>query len=157
LSFAAAAMALLTKGQFSRLPSLAALILAGAALSPSGHVAAAEPQWLMHPAVFLHAMAISFWVGSLAIFLGKLLQQRLGVIFTRTPASDRVGAAATAPAAANEKNYPSLCTRRGAKAAVPGLHRFSSAIPFLLVVLIGAGVVLAIVQVEKLQASIGRV
>ncbi|MEY9773110.1 copper resistance D family protein [Sinorhizobium fredii] len=36
------------------------------ALSLSGHAAAAAPQWLMRTAVFLHAMAISFWVGALA-------------------------------------------------------------------------------------------
>lgn len=65
VALAAAAAALVSKGQVSRLSSLAALILAGTALSLSGHAATAEPQWLMRPAVFLHAAAIAYWVGAL--------------------------------------------------------------------------------------------
>lgn len=46
---------------------LAALALAGvgAALALSGHASAAAPQLLMRPAVFLHALAVAFWVGAL--------------------------------------------------------------------------------------------
>ncbi|WP_085025889.1 copper resistance CopC/CopD family protein [Ensifer aridi] len=116
LAFAAAAVALVNNGPFSRVPSLAALFLAAAALSLSGHAAAAEPQWLMRPAVFLHAVAIGFWVGALA---------PLG-----------------------------LALRRGDPAAVPALRRFSGAIPYVLVALIGAGVVLAVVQVQQPQALV---
>ncbi|MDX0537438.1 copper resistance protein CopC [Sinorhizobium medicae] len=116
IGLAAAAGALISKGQFSRLSSLAALILVGAALSLSGHAAAAEPQWLMRPAVCLHAVAISFWVGAL-VPLG-------------------------------------LALRCGDPAAVPALHRFSAAIPVVLVALVAAGVALAIVQVEKPQALV---
>ncbi len=116
LAFAAAAVALVNNGPFSRVPSLAALFLAAAALSLSGHAAAAEPQWLMRPAVFLHAVAISFWVGALA---------PLG-----------------------------LALRRGDPAAVSALRRFSGAIPCVLAALIGAGVVLAVVQVQQPQALV---
>ncbi|ODR92154.1 copper resistance CopC/CopD family protein [Sinorhizobium alkalisoli] len=55
-----------SKGPISRPSSFLALILAGLALSLSGHAAAAEPQWLTRPAVFVHAAAIAFWVGALA-------------------------------------------------------------------------------------------
>lgn len=99
---------------FSRMPSLAALILAAAALSLSGHAAAAAPQWRMRTAVFLHAMAISFWLGALAPLR--------------------------------------LALRRGDPAAVPALRRFSAVIPLVLIVLNAVGVVLAIVQVERLHA-----
>jgi copper transport protein len=116
IAFTAAAVALISNGPFSRPPSLAALLLAGVALSLSGHAAAAEPQWLMRPAVFLHAVAISFWVGALA---------PLG-----------------------------LALRRGDPAAAPALRRFSGAIPGVLVALIGAGVVLAVVQVQQPQALV---
>ena len=37
----------------------------GLALAASGHAATASPQWLMRPAVFLHAVAIAFWLGAL--------------------------------------------------------------------------------------------
>lgn len=39
--------------------------LVGLALASSGHASAAQPQWLMRPAVFLHASAIALWVGAL--------------------------------------------------------------------------------------------
>ncbi|WP_245364271.1 copper resistance CopC/CopD family protein [Sinorhizobium americanum] len=116
LAFATATVALLNMGQFARVPSLAALFLAGTALSLSGHAAAAEPQWLMRPAVLLHAVAIGFWVGALA---------PLG-----------------------------LALRRGDPAAVLALRRFSGAIPYVLVALIGAGSVLAVVQVQHPQALV---
>lgn len=45
--------------------SLSALFTAAVALSLSGHASAAEPQWIMRPAVFLHVAAISTWVGAL--------------------------------------------------------------------------------------------
>lgn len=50
----------------SRLLSLAGLALGAAALALSGHAGAAAPQWLMRPAVFLHAGAMVLWVGALA-------------------------------------------------------------------------------------------
>ncbi|WP_199084502.1 copper resistance protein CopC [Bosea sp. ASV33] len=41
------------------------VLLAGIALASSGHASAAHPQWLMRPAVLLHASAIALWVGAL--------------------------------------------------------------------------------------------
>ncbi|WP_193227594.1 copper resistance CopC/CopD family protein [Aureimonas psammosilenae] len=38
---------------------------AGLSLAASGHASAAPPQWATRPAVFLHTLAIAFWVGSL--------------------------------------------------------------------------------------------
>jgi copper transport protein len=42
-----------------------ALLGVGAALAVSGHASAAEPQALMRPAVFLHAVGIAVWAGAL--------------------------------------------------------------------------------------------
>ncbi|OHV79516.1 copper resistance CopC/CopD family protein [Ensifer sp. LCM 4579] len=115
LALISAAAALLSgKGPISRPSSFLGLILAAAALSLSGHAAAAAPQWLMRPAVFVHAAAIAFWVGALA---------PLG-----------------------------LALKRGDPAAVAGLRRFSAIVPFAVAALVGAGVTLAIVQVQQPHA-----
>ena len=45
--------------------SLFGLLAIGFALALSGHASAASPQWLTRPAVFVHAVAVAFWVGSL--------------------------------------------------------------------------------------------
>jgi copper transport protein len=42
-----------------------ALLGVGAALAASGHASSAEPQVLTRPAVFLHGVAVAFWVGAL--------------------------------------------------------------------------------------------
>lgn len=55
--------------------SLLALATLGAALAASGHAGAASPQWLTRPAVFLHAVGIAAWVGSL-VPLGLLFMRR---------------------------------------------------------------------------------
>ncbi|WP_311030525.1 copper resistance CopC/CopD family protein [Mesorhizobium koreense] len=59
----------------ARAASALAMVGVGLALASSGHAAAANPQWLMRPAVFVHATAVAFWVGALAplaaLFVGK--------------------------------------------------------------------------------------
>jgi copper transport protein len=50
----------------ARAVSALAMIGVGLALASSGHAATADPQWLMRPAVFIHAAAVAFWVGALA-------------------------------------------------------------------------------------------
>jgi copper transport protein len=45
--------------------SSVALVGVGLALAASGHASAAEPQFLMRPAVFLHGIGIAFWIGAL--------------------------------------------------------------------------------------------
>lgn len=42
-----------------------AIILLSAALAASGHASAAPPTWMARPAVWLHAVAITLWIGSL--------------------------------------------------------------------------------------------
>jgi copper transport protein len=103
-----------TRATPARALAIAALIMAASALALSGHASAASPQWLMRPAVFLHALAIAVWVGAL-VPLG-------------------------------------LSLRRREAAALPGLARFSRAMPTVLAVLVAAGVALAIVQVGRLGA-----
>lgn len=49
----------------SRGVSLAALLAGSAAMALSGHASSAAPQWLMRPAVFLHALTIAIWIGAL--------------------------------------------------------------------------------------------
>src|SRR6516162_7819414 len=49
----------------ARALSLVGVIGAGLALSLSGHASAAAPQLLNRPAVFLHAVCVAFWIGSL--------------------------------------------------------------------------------------------
>lgn len=44
---------------------LLSVLFAGLALAGSGHASAASPQWLMRPAVFLHAGAVAVWIGAL--------------------------------------------------------------------------------------------
>ncbi|MBP2238467.1 copper transport protein [Sinorhizobium kostiense] len=117
MGFTLAAAALLARGWTSRISSLAALLCVGAALSLSGHVATAEPQWLMRTAVFLHAIAIAYWVGAL-VPLG-------------------------------------LALKRGDPAAAAALRRFSATIPYVVLVLVAAGVVLAVVQVREPGALVG--
>jgi copper transport protein len=53
-----------------RVASALAMLGAGLALASSGHAATADPQWLMRPAVFVHAMAVAFWIGALAPLAG---------------------------------------------------------------------------------------
>jgi copper transport protein len=45
--------------------SLLGLVGVGVALAASGHASAAEPQVLTRPAVFLHGVAVAFWIGAL--------------------------------------------------------------------------------------------
>ena len=85
----------------------------GLALAASGHASAAEPQWLMRPSVFVHAVGIAFWAGAL-VPLRTLLA---------SPSPD----------------------------ATAALKRFSRAIPFALAPLVFVGVVLAVVQVGRLD------
>jgi copper transport protein len=56
-------------------PALLALAATGAALAASGPASAAAPQALTRPAVFLHAVCITIWAGSL---LPLALQLRAG-------------------------------------------------------------------------------
>jgi copper transport protein len=84
---------------------------AGFALAASGHAAAASPQELMRPAVWLHAVAVALWVGSL---------------------------------------YPLRVLLRGDGRVV--LRRFSQAIPWLIAVLLVSGIVLAVVQLARVNA-----
>jgi copper transport protein len=47
---------------------LTTLAMAGVGLSlaASGHAATASPQWLTRPSLFLHGIAVAYWVGALA-------------------------------------------------------------------------------------------
>lgn len=49
----------------ARALSVIALLMGAGALALSGHASAAQPQWLMRPAVFAHAASVVFWIGAL--------------------------------------------------------------------------------------------
>ncbi|CDZ63307.1 copper resistance CopC/CopD family protein [Neorhizobium galegae] len=59
------------RGRDGRWISISALITAAFALCLSGHASAADPQWLMRPAVFLHVAAIAVWAGALLPILAE--------------------------------------------------------------------------------------
>ncbi len=73
LGFGAAALAANLQGWRERVLAVLALVLAAGALALSGHASAATPQWLMRPAVFLHAAAVALWIGAL-LPLGLVLR-----------------------------------------------------------------------------------
>jgi copper transport protein len=98
----------------ARALSLAALLSVGFALSASGHASAADPQWLMRPAVFLHAVGIAVWAGVL-IPLG-------------------------------------LALASGTSEGIEALRTFSRLIPVALAPLVAAGVLLAVVQLQSIEA-----
>ncbi|HEY7300092.1 MAG TPA: copper resistance protein CopC [Xanthobacteraceae bacterium] len=56
----------------ARLFSALALLGAGLALSLSGHAASAEPELIARSAVFLHTVAVGFWVGAFLPLLAAL-------------------------------------------------------------------------------------
>jgi copper transport protein len=51
--------------RLARALALSAFLAIGLALALSGHAGAAAPQWLTRPAVFGHALAVAFWIGTL--------------------------------------------------------------------------------------------
>lgn len=69
--------------QYRRAAGVAALCLLGLALAASGHASSAPPGWLARPAVFLHALAICLWIGSLPPLLLSLRTSQGAVILTR--------------------------------------------------------------------------
>jgi copper transport protein len=73
----AALLATVTGGAASAALAAVAFIGVGAALAASGHASAAEPQILTRPAVFLHAAAVTFWIGAL-LPLALLLRDGTG-------------------------------------------------------------------------------
>ena len=50
----------------ARILTVLAMAGVGLSLATSGHAATASPKWLTAPAMFVHGVAIAFWVGALA-------------------------------------------------------------------------------------------
>jgi copper transport protein len=95
---------------------LAALALtgAGAALAASGHASAASPQMLTRPAVWLHAICVALWIGTLIPL----------ALAMRGPYERRAHA----------------------------LEFFSRAAPLAVVLLVGTGTILAVIQLGSVEA-----
>jgi copper transport protein len=51
--------------RWGRTLSGAGLLAVGVAFALTGHASAASPQWLTRPAVFLHGVSVTYWVGAL--------------------------------------------------------------------------------------------
>jgi copper transport protein len=51
----------------------------GLSLAISGHAATAPPEWVTGPAVFVHGVAVAFWIGALAPLLA-LARKRTGAV-----------------------------------------------------------------------------
>lgn len=68
-------------GATAMLLALPALGLVGVALAATGHAATAEPQWAMRPAVFLHGVAVAFWIGALLPLAGLFRSEAPGAAF----------------------------------------------------------------------------
>ena len=114
LAMLTALAALFLRGRWAGASSLLALILTGLAVAASGHASAAEPQWLMRSAVFVHAVCVAVWIGALFPLM--------------------------------------LALKRGGEAGARMLARFSRSILPVVALLLLSGVVLAVVQVRKVEA-----
>ncbi|WP_271199201.1 copper resistance protein CopC [Methylopila turkensis] len=66
----------------ARALSAAALLGVGLALAASGHAAAASPQALTRPMVFLHGAGVAFWAGALAPLGLALAREGAGALAT---------------------------------------------------------------------------
>lgn len=74
-AFLAAGASLSLQGTGALAAACLALLLGAGSLALSGHASAASPQWVMRPAVFLHAIAIAVWAGALTP-LGLALRRK---------------------------------------------------------------------------------
>jgi copper transport protein len=72
----------------SRGLSALALVGVGLSLAASGHAASASPQALTRPALFLHGIAVAFWIGALAPLAGILLTRKQAALPILTRFSD---------------------------------------------------------------------
>lgn len=57
-----------------RVLALGAFLCVGVSLALTGHASNADPQWLTRPAVFVHTLAVAFWIGAL-LPLGAVLRR----------------------------------------------------------------------------------
>jgi copper transport protein len=56
-----------------------AMVGVGLSLAITGHAATAAPQWLTRPSLFLHGIAVAYWVGALAP-LATMARRRAGTL-----------------------------------------------------------------------------
>lgn len=101
-------------GAAGKAAALTALIGCGLALAATGHAANAEPRVLTIASVFLHGVALAFWIGALSPLAFALAAPRDAVIAT--------------------------------------LVAFSRWIPFAVVMLLASGILLAVVQLSRIDA-----
>lgn len=83
LALVAGLAALRLRGDGGRALAAIALLGVGSALAASGHAGAAAPQWLMRPAVFLHALGLAGWTGALLPLAFALPQPDSSAILAR--------------------------------------------------------------------------
>ncbi|MDA9409427.1 copper resistance CopC/CopD family protein [Bradyrhizobium sp. CCBAU 45384] len=68
LAIAAMLLALmaLNRAWYARVFAAIAFAGVGLSLAITGHAATASPEWLTRPAIFVHGLAVAFWIGALA-------------------------------------------------------------------------------------------
>jgi copper transport protein len=76
LSLVLALTALARQGAAARWCAAFSVIGVGAALAASGHAATAGPETVTRPAVFVHAVCVTFWIGSLLPLAAMLRNDR---------------------------------------------------------------------------------
>lgn len=70
-------------GRFAGAARLAALGLGAGAIAVAGHALTADPAWLAQALVFLHALALLFWIGALVPLLGIVASARAAPVLSR--------------------------------------------------------------------------
>jgi copper transport protein len=78
----AAGIALLPPAFVAKTLAVVAVIGAGAALAASGHASSAEPQMVTRSAVFLHGVAVIYWIGALVPLLQLIRRPSRAAIAT---------------------------------------------------------------------------
>jgi copper transport protein len=76
---AAAILLAQVPGRGAALAALAALAAIGGCAASAGHASTAAPQWLMRPAMAVHAGGMALWLGSLPPLLGLLRHDPAGL------------------------------------------------------------------------------
>jgi copper transport protein len=70
----------MARGTIVRLFAAVALLGVGLSLAATGHAATASPQWLTRPAVFLHGIAVAYWVGAFAPLIAMTIGKTPGLL-----------------------------------------------------------------------------
>jgi copper transport protein len=77
---ASLAALLMASRTFVRPLTALALACVGLSLAATGHAATASPQWLTRPAVFLHGIAVAYWIGAFAPLIAMAARPKFALL-----------------------------------------------------------------------------